>query len=498
MRGRDGSRPGPPRIPMKFPGPLAGEQVARVAGGLSRRPSRRGPGHSCTASAACQGPGRGTLLRLRPGLLRPSLCVPSWPGCRPLRAIGHDGPSGRPCPVGSVDAPAPYLILGQHSVTRGHRPASRAALALAVAECVPSDRSRSAAMEPLHNCRIKRYPDGSAAIVAASAPFGGGEVRQEPSRYDRDGVPQDIWDVLGISSVQRQEDAYEALERAAIQDDGVDERAAGARARANLDRARRRARSAVRDLGMCNDWSWFVTLTLDPQRINRYDPAEVVRHLNHWLDNHVRRHGLKYVLVPEHHKDGAIHFHGFFNDALPVVPSGHRDKGGHPIYNLPSWGWGFSTAIGLYGCRAAAVAYCCKYVAKQQEKIGGRWYYSGGKLRRPEVSWCDVDFAALCAVQDARQFQVEGLPRTRFVALRTDGVLTSQESCEVNRQEDQGGAQDPREGGGNQNEFTISGLSPAPAAPPAPGPAAAPGRPMTPEKSGGEEPHHDHGIPAQP
>ena len=33
------------------------------------------------------------------------------------------------------------------------------------------------AMEPLHNCRVKRYPDGSAEIVAAAGPFGGGEVR---------------------------------------------------------------------------------------------------------------------------------------------------------------------------------------------------------------------------------------------------------------------------------------------------------------------------------
>ena len=42
------------------------------------------------------------------------------------------------------------------------------------------------AMEPLHNCRVKRYPDGSAEIVAAAGPFGGGEVRREPRRYDGD------------------------------------------------------------------------------------------------------------------------------------------------------------------------------------------------------------------------------------------------------------------------------------------------------------------------
>ncbi len=63
-------------------------------------------------------------------------------------------------------------------------------------------------------------------------------------------------------------------------------------------------------------------LTLDPARVNRYDVREVTRHLNHWLDNQVRRKGLAYVLVPERHKDGAIHFHGFFNDALEARDSG--------------------------------------------------------------------------------------------------------------------------------------------------------------------------------
>lgn len=319
------------------------------------------------------------------------------------------------------------MILGHYSVTgprqRARQPASRG-------RCSGRMSPTEKPMELLHNCRIKRYPDGGAEIVAASAPFGGGAVEREAARYDRDEDVRDIHAQLleqtdpvlaRARRRKRQEDAYAVLERAAIQDDGVDEAALQARQRASRERAQRRARVAVRDLGLCNDWAYFVTLTLDQRRIDRYDSVEVVRHLSHWLDNRVRREGLAYVLVPEHHKDGAIHFHGFFNDALPVADSGHRDKGGHPVYNLPAWGWGFSTAIRLYGERAAAVGYCCKYVAKQQEKIGGRWYYSGGKLRRPAVEWCDVDFDALAASGEAEPFAVDGLPWSRFVRLRTEG-----------------------------------------------------------------------------
>jgi hypothetical protein len=172
---------------------------------------------------------------------------------------------------------------------------------------------------------------------------------------------------------------------------------------------------------------YFVTLTLDPQRINRYDPVVVVKKLSYWLDNHVRRDGLAYVLVPELHKDGAIHFHGFFNEALTGRDSGHKDDAGHPIYNLPSWGWGFSTAIALYGDIDAAIGYTAKYVTKAPEKIGGRWYYSGGKLERPTVSWCNADWKAVVARADTQQFTVDGLPWLRFIQIR----LTSQESCDL-------------------------------------------------------------------
>jgi hypothetical protein len=94
--------------------------------------------------------------------------------------------------------------------------------------------------------------------------------------------------------------------------------------------------------------------------------------------------------VPERHKDGALHFHGFFSDCVKAVDSGHKDEHGHTIYNLPQWKLGFTTAIELYGTYSSAVAYVCKYVGKQGEKPAGRWYYSGGELREPAVEYCDL------------------------------------------------------------------------------------------------------------
>lgn len=170
--------------------------------------------------------------------------------------------------------------------------------------------------------------------------------------------------------------------------------------KADLERARRRARAQVRRLALCNEFRWFVTLTIDPKKIDSYDAAMVIKRLNQWLSNRVKRDGLRYVLVPERHKSGRIHFHGFFSDSLQAVDSGHKDSEGHPVYNLPQWDYGFTTAIALYGEYPKAVAYVCKYIGKDSEKIGGRWYYSGGKLEKPVEKFVDLPYWELMEMQD--------------------------------------------------------------------------------------------------
>jgi len=168
----------------------------------------------------------------------------------------------------------------------------------------------------------------------------------------------------------------------------------------DLERARRRARANVRRLALTNQFRWFVTLTIDPQKIDSYDAAAVTKRLSQWLSNRVKRDGLRYILVPEHHKSGRIHYHGFFSDNIRAVDSGHRDAEGHPVYNLPQWDYGFTTAIELYGEYRKAVAYVCKYIGKDSQKIGGRWYYSGGKLEKPVEKYVDLVYWELMEMQD--------------------------------------------------------------------------------------------------
>lgn len=242
--------------------------------------------------------------------------------------------------------------------------------------------------ELLHNCRVKTYPNGTQEVLCT-----------------REAVFREAgWEVS---------DKWQSDDRRCTD---------GKSASDNLGRAKRRARSAVRDIALSNEFTHFVTFTLDASKVDRYDVNAVVKKLNTWLDNRVRRNGLKYVLVPELHKDGAVHFHGFINDCLGLVDSGtltggelkrprkprsSRERenllasGCHVVYNVTDWKLGFSTAIELYGDYRAAVNYTCKYISKEQEKIGGRWYYSGGALLRPEVVLTDVDYDSFCDANNA-------------------------------------------------------------------------------------------------
>lgn len=221
---------------------------------------------------------------------------------------------------------------------------------------------RKVEAELRHFSKIYRYPCGLIDIIASTSPDFAPKGWEDGTQYNRPKLK------------------HEASPEAKAED---------------LARSMRRARAKVRRLALANDFKWFVTLTLDERRVDRYDPAAVVKKLNQWCSNQVKRNGLKYILVPERHKDGALHFHGFFNDTLEAVDSGHKSKDGRPIYNLPGWSLGFTAAMELYGEYSAAVAYVCKYIGKQGDKPAGRWYYSGGELAEPEVIYAEFSPAEL-------------------------------------------------------------------------------------------------------
>jgi len=155
----------------------------------------------------------------------------------------------------------------------------------------------------------------------------------------------------------------------------------------------RRAKDKVFELALLNTFTHFVTWTLSPQEIDRYDPAEVSKKLKKYLQNQVQRRAAAYIVIPERHKDGAIHMHGLIRGNFDFEDSGRVTVKSQKVYNMPQWTLGFSTAVELDGNVQRIARYITKYITKALEKIFGNFYYAGGDLiRKPAVRLLDADF----------------------------------------------------------------------------------------------------------
>ena len=230
-------------------------------------------------------------------------------------------------------------------------------------------------------------------------------------------------------------------------------------AETNKARSMRRARAKCRDyvLGNC-DLDMMITLTINSEMLSRYNYAEIIKKVSVWLGNRVKRNGLKYVLVPERHKDGAVHFHGFVNskavdlkktkykrssDGTNFIYALEPTRKGKQIYNISDWDIGYTTAVRIgrsEADREATASYILKYLSKQNEKVGGRWYLHGGKLLLPiEVYFCynylDVPCEAVTPVPGinikviTRKTNSTFLGKLNFGELNDLGIPTKNSLC---------------------------------------------------------------------
>lgn len=144
----------------------------------------------------------------------------------------------------------------------------------------------------------------------------------------------------------------------------------------NQRRSVRRARTSITDYVKTNiDLNYFATYTLDPKLIDRYDSKEIYKKMRNWLSEGVRRKGLKYILIPEQHKDKAWHFHGFTNIEF-------------------KWNYGYQCLkeIRSVNERNRRIGYVISYVKKDMVKFNGRYYLHSRNLEKPSKTYANLDF----------------------------------------------------------------------------------------------------------
>ncbi|MER7284087.1 hypothetical protein ABT369_57740, partial [Dactylosporangium sp. NPDC000244] len=100
-------------------------------------------------------------------------------------------------------------------------------------------------------------------------------------------------------------------------------------------------RTKIKDYVLSNEFNYFWTLTFDS---DRYNYAVAFEKMGRWLERMRKKHGkFDYIMIPELHKDGAIHFHGVTGGLNAVIrDSGVKHKG-VKVYNCSDWDHGFTT-----------------------------------------------------------------------------------------------------------------------------------------------------------
>lgn len=168
-----------------------------------------------------------------------------------------------------------------------------------------------------------------------------------------------------------------------------------------LEQSIARAKSKIFELAYCNDWDYFTTLTLDGKKFERYDLEKYNRAFSVFIRNLNKKYGLeiKYLTIPEQHKDGAWHLHGFIKgvpewllraftlkDKIPIpirVKLMNKEK----VFDWPAYrekfGWVNFEAIQN---REAVSKYVTKYISKGLARcvteINAHLYYCSKGLKR--------------------------------------------------------------------------------------------------------------------
>lgn len=162
-----------------------------------------------------------------------------------------------------------------------------------------------------------------------------------------------------------------------------------------LQKSINRTHTIIRDYILCNDFKWFITLTISPHVCDRLDDKAVQKALKYYFDNIRRHNSLEYILVPERHKDGALHFHGLINipETYQLESTGKFDSAGRPRYQdqkaLKLLGFNDWTQI---SSQEALSQYVRKYITKNLiTSPNKKRVFASRNLKKPEKHYVDIN-----------------------------------------------------------------------------------------------------------
>lgn len=134
-----------------------------------------------------------------------------------------------------------------------------------------------------------------------------------------------------------------------------------------LDNSISRAKSKVLDYVMNNNFKYFVTLTFN-NNLDSYNLAQISNFISQRIRDIRKKYkiDLKYIFIPEKHKKGDWHLHGFVTEDIDVCL--YVNKHGYKsCYDFDFCGWQNFSKINNY---ERCAMYVTKYITKDLATLG--------------------------------------------------------------------------------------------------------------------------------
>lgn len=139
------------------------------------------------------------------------------------------------------------------------------------------------------------------------------------------------------------------------------------------------------DILHSNIWQYFFTLTLSPEKVDRYDYTScciAIKRFTHVIG----QYNVGYVIVPERHKDGAWHFHGL----MFGMPDRFLIINDNQYLEFKQYTDGFCSLSSIVDS-AKASNYILKYIIKGYNYLdipkGKKRYWASRNLARPDIEY---------------------------------------------------------------------------------------------------------------
>lgn len=161
-----------------------------------------------------------------------------------------------------------------------------------------------------------------------------------------------------------------------------------------------RTKRVVLELALCNPWDYFVSLTIAPDHDRDHLKATFPVILQWLRDQRKKGQQLDYLLIPERHKKGTWHFHGFLRGVRESDLESFRSirkrgnvlppklvKGDYLNWTPYSQKFGFCSLNRVKNPVSCAF-YCTKYITKDNtmlvDEVGMHKYSASRPLLRPD------------------------------------------------------------------------------------------------------------------